>query len=146
MPKLIEPKLPPKITREFVALHFVTLPFVTPQNYTTIREHNDLLRRRRIKFVGEHLKAISWAHKGPRPIPPYAFDPRTEDEIELIRQYAFLWIATQPRPLPTHYTNHFSFAMHLPDSMQIHHAEKSKEYDRIVDAVQQIIVPYEKEP
>jgi len=141
-----EPEAAPKITREFVALYFVALPRMSPQEYATRRESNDALRDRRSKFEFDHLKKIARAHKGDGPIPPDAFEARTEDEVRLIRQYAFLWISTRPQPLPTNYTDHFSFVMHLPGSMRIHNAEKSTEYGRLLEAVQKIIVPYEKEP
>ena len=134
---------PPSISQEIVTRYFTVLPLVTPQNHTKIQQHNELLQRRRQQFVSDHLNKISWAHKGARPIPPDKFDPETENEIQLVKQYGLLWVSTQPQSLPTHHTDHFSFAFTADYLMYIHDPKKAKEYDEILEAVEQFIVPYE---
>ena len=123
--------------------YFTVLPLVTPQNHTKIQQHNELLQRRRQQFVSDHLNKISRAHKGALSIPPDKFDPETENEIQLVKQYGLLWVSTQPQSLPTHHTDHFSFAFTADYLMYIHDPKKAKEYDEILEAVEQFIVPYE---
>jgi len=136
---------PPKTAKKIVAVQFIAFPFLSLESYKTARKRNDTLRQTRLQFEREHLKGIRSTYKGSEPIPPYAYEPRTEDEAQLVRQYAFLWVSTQPDLLPTHHTDHLAFEMHDAGSIKIHDAKKSKEYHQILDAVQKTIVPYENE-
>ena len=140
------PKPPPMISQEVVSLYFVASPFMSRQTFKAARDRNAALLGRRLQFERKHLKEVERTYKGGEPIPPYAFEPRTERESQLIGRYAFLWISTIPQPVPTHHTDHLSFEMHRPGSFKIHDAKKSREFDQIFDASQEILVPYEKRP
>jgi hypothetical protein len=37
---------------------------------------------------------------GGRPFPPTAYQPRNDEEEQLVQAYAFLWQETEPVPLP----------------------------------------------
>lgn len=143
------PDDPPDILQTVVTIHFFASPYLSEKDYATARERNDALHQKRIQFEREHLQKIPWSgHKEGEPIPPEAYEPRTEKETQLVRQYAFLWISTEPRPLPTHHTDHLAFEMrYIPlDIVKIHDDKRSKEYEQIVGALKKIIVPYETDP
>lgn len=139
-----EPEPPPDISLKTVAIHFVASPYLSSHSYSNARERNGTLVQRRVDFERNHLKHIRWSHMGPNPIPPDAFEPRTARENHLVRQYAYLWVSTQPQPLPTHHTDRLAFEMRDLGSIKLHDAKRSKEYKQILEAVQKFIVPYER--
>ncbi len=138
-----EPDRPPKISQEIVKVSFSTRPYMSPKRFKKVSTQNDAQQQKRIEFKRNLLKEIPYGHKGDEPIPPHAFYPRTNDEVYLVRQYAFLWVSTQSQPIPTHHIDTLSFEMHKPWDMTIHDAHKAKEYEQILTAVQKIIVPYQ---
>jgi hypothetical protein len=141
-----EPKPPPRINPDVVTLRFVARPFMSSRTYAAAREHNEVLQKKRLEFERQHLKDVASAHMGPEPIPPHAYRPRSEREIELVRQYAFLWLSTEPQLLPTHFTDDLSFALYDLGDFTIHDADKDKEYHQILESIQELITPYEQEP
>ncbi len=132
----------PKISREKVTVFFVASRYVSWDQYAVVQQQNESLLEKRRAFRNEKLKFIPWGYKGAEPIPPDAFEPRTKAETRRIREYAFLWISTQPKPLPTHFAENLSFEMHLPGSIEIHDPKKSQEYKQLLESVEKIIVPY----
>lgn len=134
----------PDVHQEFVTIHFVAFPYMTPENHLRARKINYERLSRRLDFERAQLKNVQAFHMGPQPIPPSSYKPQNEDEAKLIRRYAFLWAATEPLTIPTHHTDQLAFEMRdLP--IKIHDADQAKEYQQILDAVQKIVVPYEKE-
>ncbi len=132
-----------EIARHKVTAYFVASPYLSRDQYAEVQKQNDALLRKRSEFQKEKLKDIPWAYKGAEPIPPDAFVPQNEAEARRVREYAFLWISTQPKPLPTHFTDNLSFEIHLPGSIKIHDPKTSKEYEQTLKSVQKVIVPYE---
>jgi hypothetical protein len=137
---------PPQISKQVVAIEFVACPFLPPERYNMAREHNDTLLRARLQFQSERMKTIPSVWKGPMPFPPQAYHPRSQEEVQRVRQYAFLWVSTEPRSLPTHRTANLAFKMVSDNYVYIADAKKAEEYQQILRAVQRIIVPYASEP
>lgn len=130
-----------------VPIRLVAYPYMSPEDHAKARAENARLLQKRIDFKNEHLQKIERGYMGVGPIPPRFYDPKTRDEKRLIMQYSFLWTATEPRPLPTHYTDHLAIDMrYLPlDTIEILDDKQAKEYEQILGALEKIIVPYETE-
>lgn len=139
---------PPDISQKIITIRFIASPYLTEAEHAEARKRNDELHQKRVQFEREHLQNVPWSYKGAEAIPPYVYEPRTEQETQLVRQYAFLWVSTEPRPLPTHHTDRLAFSMrYIPlEFVKIHDAKGAKEYTQIVGALEKIIVPYEPEP
>lgn len=131
------------INREPVVIRLIAMPFVPPEKYTALRQHNQKLAEICEQFTRTEMSAIPWAHKGALPLPPSAFSPETDPEKRLVRHYAYLWMRSQPTPLPTHYEGTLSFDLRLPFGIQVRDTAKSQEYLRIQQSLAKLLTPYE---
>lgn len=143
-----EPEPPPDITHKVVEATLTFVKYMSPQDHAAARKHNDRLRQPRLDFIRSRLRQDLFGYKSPPPWRPSAYSPRSAQERQLIQEYAFLWIATEPQPLPTHYFRTLSIDLSgmSPSFIKIHHAKKDKEFHQILDELDKIVEPYEKEP
>ncbi len=136
------PPPPPHIQHEKVTVWLAFMMRLTPQEYQAARKRNEMLASKRRQFIEEHIKNVPFGGKGEDPAPPFAFRPRSAAEGTLVRQYAFLWLATEPANLPNHYYGGLSL-WYWPGTIKIHVDRGQKEYSQIIDALNEIISPYE---
>ena len=136
-----------KRANERVAVRFVAAPFVSPERHASIQQRNRERRQRRIQFEDRHLskmaEATTLTFKLELPIPPTRYKPQTGQEKHTITEYAFLWLRTQPKNLPSHAFKDISFHRHgLKRGASIVDEAKAREYNSIMKSVEKMIEPY----
>ncbi len=139
----------PYIVQENVKVEFAFVPYMTHQEYATTRKQNEDLGRRRRQFEKSRLKQEQSRYKGGFTATTY--QRQTGDKSPLVREYAFFWLNTEPKPLPTHHYGTLSVETldlhHMSDiSVTIHDAQKDKEFHQIVAELEKIFVPYATTP
>ncbi len=119
-------------------------PHLTLEEFARRKAKDDELIKSR-ETAERKLRAVSWAYKGPRPVPPSAFRPRDEKERRRVLEYALLWNRTEPEPLPTHSFESLGFVVRYPFSESlITDKPKAKQYEAIVKMVEAMLKPYER--
>jgi hypothetical protein len=119
-------------------------PFLTPDHYERLRKKDEQLVTARTAMERQLKKEIRWGYMGAEPVPPSAFDPKDDVQRRQVIKYALLWNRTEPEPLPTHYFENLSFEEMLPLNTAIADRAKSKEYEGIVKALDELLSPYER--
>jgi hypothetical protein len=137
------PKLDPKIVEIDIALN----PYLSPQDYAKAHDRNDILEQRRRQFEVTRLKLHQSHFKGG--FTPAGLVPKSPEEARAIREYAMLWLATEPQRLPTHHYGTLSFSaieLHgiFVAQRKIYQPEKHQEYQQIKAMLEKLLVPYEE--
>jgi hypothetical protein len=139
----------PNINQENVTIEVTFVPYITTEDYAAARKRNDDLERHRRQYEENRLKQRQSAYKGG--FTPASYERQTRDKSPVVREYAFLWLSTEPQELPTHHYGTLAVATYdLPymssHMIKIHNTPKDKEYQQIVGGLEKIFVPYEKAP
>lgn len=134
----------PPIEREKVTLWLAFMAYKSPAEHAAARARNDALTNERREFVKQRLKGVEFGGKGEDPPRPWQFSPRSALEARLIREYAFLWLATEPEQLPSHHYGTLSMSYGGKDTIEIHDAERDKQYRQIAASLERIVTAYEK--
>lgn len=139
-----EPEEPPAM--EKVEIRLVTMPYLTPDQHARAAYRNQQGRKQRLEFERKHLKDLEYAWKGPRPLPPWAYQVENVDEQqrEFFGQYLFLWLRTEPVLLPTHHYQSLAFHLETNPAGRIRDKEKMHQFQDMLRNIQQIVVPYEQ--
>ena len=135
----------PAIEREKVTLWLAFMAYKSPAEHAAARERNDALTNTRREFVKQRLTEVKFGGKGEDPPPPWQFSPRSASEARLVREYAFLWLATEPEPLPSHHYGTLSMWYWGEDTIEIHDAERDQQYQQIAKGLERILTSYEEE-
>jgi hypothetical protein len=133
------------IKQEHVELRLAFMTRLTPEEHAAARRRNEERYDRRRQFVKEHLSGVSYSGKvaaGHPAAPPWSFETRSETETRRVREYAFLWLATEPENLPSHRYGTLSM-WYRPPPILIYDEKWSREYDQIVDGMGRLLTPYE---
>jgi hypothetical protein len=136
----------PPIEREKVTLWLAFMAYKSPAEHAAARARNNLRTYDRREFVKQRLKGVKFGGKGEDPPAPFQFSPQSAQESRLVREYAFLWLATEPEPLPSHHYGTLSMWYWGEDTIEIHDAERDKQYRQIAKGLERIVTAYEKEP
>ena len=129
------------LPREKVELWLAFMREFTPEQYATTKKRNDARIHQRRLFVERYLKGIRFYSKGEDPPAPFQFEPQTDAQMRLVQEYAFVWINTEPDPLPTHRYGPLSL-WYAYETLEIHDAKKNKEYLAIVAAMEKLFEAY----
>lgn len=164
----------PRQNEQVVSIRFDVVPHVTPEEFATLRQTNEDWLQQRTEFADRHLSTISAGEvtKGgfieyppgrrPSPCSPDSYQPKTENQEDLLAEYRLLWKRTQPRPVPTHHAQSTSFRLQSrPDWRYSHSADgklvtpspvdkywtitdhaAASEYDDLVKKIQQVLHAY----
>jgi hypothetical protein len=133
-----------------VKMDFVVMPYMSPQEYELARNRNAALEQRRREYEERRLGQQQSRYKGG--FTPATYESRTGTTTPFLREYAFLWLNTEPQPLPTHYYGPLSFRttalgrfedFDIPE-LKILNAEKNQEYLQIVTGLRKLMVSYYK--
>jgi hypothetical protein len=135
----------PPFEREKVKLWLAFMAYKSPAEHAAARELIERLTRERREFVEQRLQQLEIASKGEDPPSPGQFRPRSAAEGRLVREYAFLWLATEPESLPSHHYGTLSMWYWGEDTIKIHDSQRDKEYQQIAAGLEQIVTAYEKE-
>jgi hypothetical protein len=103
-----------------------------------------VLTDERRQFVKQRLKEVKLNAKGEDPPAPFQFEPRSVPEARMIREYAFLWLATEPEQLPSHRFGTLSMWYWGEDTVEIHDVERDKQYRQLAASLERIVTAYEK--
>ena len=121
--------------------------YFSPQEYRKMAEINSQYEDRRLAIARALIKdGVSWAFMGPEPIPPRAFDPKTPEQTERVRQYALLWMRTPRTALPTHHYRTLSLSADFDDALEPQDRSIAAERNRVRAAVENIVTAYDKRP
>ncbi len=138
------PGSPPEKRSQKLDLALVAFPLVSSEQHASMLKTNSEKTNTRLNFMNK-LKGIQWAHMGPTPFPPTAYRPKSEKEKQLVLEYAFLWMRTEPQKLPTHHYTTLSFTLSKDDSVLILDEPRDKEFLQIQKSLNQILTPYAKD-
>jgi hypothetical protein len=131
-----------------VAIDITFVPYMTPADRAKAQQQNQELERQRRHYEETRLNQRQSSYKGG--FTPTTYQWQTGDKSPIIREYALFWLNTEPQPLPSHHCGRFSIHTFDLDTvtnpMQIHDERRAKEFDRIVDGLKKLFVPYESEP
>jgi hypothetical protein len=128
---------------EIVDLTLTAGPLMSPEEYAAARQKNLENNEARLNFM-KKLKDIRWGHMGAEPFPPSAYEPNSEAERRLVREYAFVWMRTEPRPLPTHSYGTLSFTRSDQHYMTVDDPHAADELAQIKKSLDRILTPYVK--
>jgi hypothetical protein len=138
------------IVRKPATIDVLFASYLTPQEYESAKAENRQLQQKRRQFELAHLSRVRYGWKGPHPLPPIAYEAHSPKEENLLREYAFLWLSTEPRRLPTHhyatlaviaYDLHGMSSIHI----KIHDPAKDREYRELLKRLEATFQPYEKQ-
>ena len=135
------PDTPNKPTPQEVLFSFQSMPYVTPEEYRKRYQENAVKNQARLKFE-EKLRGMSFAHKGPQPIPPSAYNPATEAERQLIQEYEALWRNTEPVRLPGYFYRNMAFSGYMMENTTFTNPEVTKEIESVREALGKILKRY----
>jgi hypothetical protein len=133
-----------------VKMDFALMPYMSPQEYELVRTRNEALERKRREFEVSRLGIEQSNFKGG--VTPASFEWQTRTTTPFLREYAILWLNTEPQPLPTHYYGSLSFRttalgrfedFDIPE-LKIFNAEKNQEYLQIVGGLRKLLSSYHK--
>jgi hypothetical protein len=124
-------------------LPYIVCPYLTPEQFAKAKAQNEANNAKRLAFMEKELNGISWGYKGGPPYPPSAFDPTTDDQKERLRQYAILYMHTEPIRLPTHYVGTVAFELFDDPFAHIQDKAHADELRAIQQSLTGIFTPYE---
>jgi hypothetical protein len=129
---------------EPVAIRLVAQPYVSPIEYGAIKRRNDEHANQRITMF-KRLKAekVNSTLTGTEPLPPSAFRPTSYTEIRMVWEYAFLWLATEPEPLPTHRFETLTLKVDAPQDVTIRNQTVAGQLKALLEAINKTLTPYE---
>jgi hypothetical protein len=139
----------PYIVREKLEIEFGFVPYVSPEDYEQVGAHNQEMERRRRQYEETRLGKRQSQYKGG--ISPSTLEMQTGMRSpEVLREYAFLWLRTEPRPAPTHRYRELSvtssdLAPYITATVKIHDSQKDEEYRKIVNGLRKIFIAYDNE-
>jgi hypothetical protein len=139
----INPPAAGQAEKETVKIWMAFMAYLSPDEHAAAQARNERLKLERLEFFEKHLQQGEYAWMGPPPPSPDSIEPRSPVDLRLARQYALLWLATEPTQLPTHYYGQLA-VWHDPHGIAIHDAEGKKQYEQIVEGLERILTPYQK--
>ena len=125
-------------------IKFECVPPVTESEYAALAKKNAENTKRRLAFSKERLQGISWGAKSPSPYSPARYSPEGEAQVREVREYAFLWMRTKLRDLPSHHYGRLSFDRHYPYFTRIRNPNKAKQFQKLLKDLDTILKPYRK--
>ena len=136
----------PYVVHDVVKIEFAFVPYMSPSDYATARKKNEDLDLQRRTFEERRLNKKQSNYKGG--FNPATYPRQTGDKSPLVREYAFVWLNTEPRPMPTHHYGSLAVATHdlrgtTSVEVIIHDAAKNQQFKHILDGLEKIFVPYE---
>lgn len=139
----------PYIVQPIMTIEFEFVPYVTVEDHAKIRKQNEELERRRRRYEETRLGMVQSHYKGGFTPYSYFYESRTKENSPLVAEYAFFWLHTQPRRLPTHYFGTLSVVTDdirpfYWTTIKIHNSEKQQQYQQILDGLGKVFVPYVK--
>jgi len=137
----------PYIVQKIAQVEFEFFPYLTPQDYAKTRKTNDELEKHREQYEERRFGKMRFQNKGE--LSPLSFVSPFEDRTPFLKEYAFLWLRTEPKPLPTHYYGTLAVETHdIPPvwsgTIKIHQAQKEAEHQAIMEVLESLFRPYEK--
>ncbi|MDP1564423.1 MAG: hypothetical protein Q8M16_23835 [Pirellulaceae bacterium] len=142
-----------KRVEEPVEIRLVAMVYVSPDEYQQINKQNEANTKKRLAFEDNNLShlfnRVTSSDKIERPYPPEAYAPQTKEEKEIITEYAFLWLNTRSKILPSHRFKTISFKLEgLEDGPRlmasIAEQQTEKQYRDILKMLETVAAPYEK--
>jgi hypothetical protein len=125
-----------------ITFRFSAMPFMSKEEYKKAKQENDSKLNTRMESA-KTLRGINWSHMGPEPIPPSAYEPQNENERNRVRQYAYVWLNTQPQALPDLYFQRLSFKADLMEDVRCSDKQIEEEVKRVREKVVQLFSKYE---
>jgi hypothetical protein len=139
------PRGEPKTELKEVLFTFWCMPYMSKQEYQKAKEENvskHLLRR----DAEQKLRGLEGSSMGNPPLPPMAYKPRNEAESKLVRQYAFVWLNTEPRSLPEYYYHELSFTADTMEWYRFPEPDVMKEIEGVRGKLLKILGVYAPNP
>jgi hypothetical protein len=129
---------------EPVAIRLMTLPYVSPIEYAAIKRRNDEHANQRLAmFKRMKTEKVNATATGSEPSPPSAFQPTSYTEIRRVWEYAFLWLETEPEPLPTHRFEILTLKIDAPQDGTIRDQAVVAQLKVLVESIKKTLTPYE---
>jgi hypothetical protein len=126
-------------------LQLSLVEFLSEEEFARKATENRRKQARRIDFIERQLSGIERQTKNPYPYPPHAFHPKTDRERELVRQYALVWMRTEPDELPTHHDTTLAFILER-DEYSFRDRAVEREYDAVRERIESLVTPYRLPP
>lgn len=127
-----------------VMFMFTAMPYLTQPQYRNLKNDNETRGQTRLEFE-KKLKDIPGGYMGANPWPPGAYEPADESQRNLIRQYAFVWLNTEPHPLPNYSYNHLSFDGYMQENLVCEKSTDQKELATVRALLLKLLNRYEAE-
>jgi hypothetical protein len=129
---------------EPVTIRLIAQPYISPIEYAALKRRNDECVGQRTAMA-KKLKdeKIASAFMGPEPIPPSGFRANSYTEMRLVWEYAFLWLESEPKPLPTHRFEILTLKLDMPQNVTIGDKKIADEFKSLAQAVQSRLTSYE---
>jgi hypothetical protein len=129
---------------EPLAIRLVAQPYVSPIDYAAMkRRNNDFTAQRTAMAKRMKSEKINSAFMGPEPIPPSGFRPESYTETRLVWEYAFLWLETEPKPLPTHRFEILTLKLDAPQNVTINDKRAAEDFQAILQSIGKTLAAYE---
>ena len=126
-------------------LQLTLVEFLSDNQFAQRATENRRKQARRNGFIERQLSGIERQTKNPYPCPPVAFRPKSDAERELVRQYALVWMRTEPVELPTHHDGTLAFITER-DGYSFRDQAVAREYDAVWENVESLVTPYVQPP
>ena len=130
--------------KAIVNIRLLCRPFVSQERFQALRAQNKEITKARQEFVARNLSEVSFAHKGPRPFPPTAYSPKSEEEKIAVLQYKFMWMNNKINGLPTHHFKSLSFYKDWDWFVRLRDENKQQAYQKLLGDLDSILTPYDQ--
>jgi hypothetical protein len=125
---------------------------ITPEQYRVAAERNASNDAKRHEFQHKLKDAgiknsLAFVIKDDEPpLAPSTYKPQTPEQNELIRQYASLWVQTEPQALPTCYYRTLAFNADFDEHFMLQDGDLDSERQEVKKAILKIVTAYSREP